>query len=64
MYAILTAPKTAVSLPYKLVQLIMGSVERERERPISKLHGVFGMAMSRGEAVGLFGFCTGSAQRS
>jgi hypothetical protein len=29
--AFLTAPKTAVSLPYKLVGLIMGRVERETD---------------------------------
>jgi len=61
-YAILTAPKTSVSLPYKLVRAHNGK-RRKRDRYHS-FRVCLGAAMSRGEAVGLFGFCTGSAQRS
>jgi hypothetical protein len=34
-YAVLTAPKTAVSLPYKLVGFIIGRVERETDNTAS-----------------------------
>jgi len=62
-YAILTAPKTSVSLPYKLVGLLMGRVERETDITASG-YVWDGNEQKGGGAVGLFGFCTGSAQRS